>query len=140
MLNFELRHDESILVLHPEGPLEATDFTMLASQIDAYMEGHERLRGVLIRAKSFPGWKNFDALLAQVKFVKEHHREIEKVAVVANGTFANIMPAIASRFIHAQIKHFEPDREDDAWNWLREGSITGKNSSAAYDRNVSRPL
>jgi hypothetical protein len=140
MLNFELHHEESILVLHPEGPLEATDFTMLASQIDAYLEGHEKLRGVLIRAKSFPGWKNFDALLAQVKFVKEHHREIEKVAVVANGTFANIMPSIASRFIHAQIKHFEPDREDDAWNWLREDNSTSRSQAAAHDRNVSRPL
>ncbi len=36
MINYELRQDEGILVLHPEGPLEAADFTTLASQVDTY--------------------------------------------------------------------------------------------------------
>ncbi len=54
MINYELRHDEGILVLHPDGPLETADFTTLAEQIDAYLEGRGKLRGVLIRAK----WPN----------------------------------------------------------------------------------
>lgn len=29
MLNHELRHDDKILVLSPDGPLEAADFTAL---------------------------------------------------------------------------------------------------------------
>lgn len=120
MLNHELRQDDQILVLHPEGPLEAADFTTLASQVDAYLERHGMLRGVLIRAKSFPGWKDFGALLAHLKFVKEHHRGIEKVAVVADGVLANIMPNIANHFVHAQIQHFDLAREDAAWGWLRQ--------------------
>ena len=50
MLNHELRQDDGILVLHPEGPLEAADFTTLASEVDAYLERHGTLRAVLIRA------------------------------------------------------------------------------------------
>ena len=120
MLNHELRQDDEILVLHPEGPLEAADFTTLASHVDAYLERHGTLRGVLIRAKSFPGWKDFGALLAHLKFVKEHHQRIEKVAVVADGAFANIMPNIANHFVHAQVQHFDFAREDAAWAWLRQ--------------------
>lgn len=120
MLNHELRQDDEILVLHPEGPLEAADFTTLASHVDAYLERHGTLRGVLIRAKSFPGWKDFGALLAHLKFVKEHHQRIEKIAVVADGAFANIMPNIASHFVHAQVQHFDLAREDAAWDWLRQ--------------------
>jgi hypothetical protein len=120
MLNHELRHDDEILVLNPEGPLEAADFTTLASHVDAYLEQHGTLRGVLIRAKSFPGWKDFGALLAHLKFVKEHHQRIEKVAVVADGAFANIMPNIANHFVHAQVQHFDLAREDAAWDWLRQ--------------------
>ncbi len=123
MLNHELRQDDEILVLHPEGPLEAADFTTLASHVDAYLERHGTLRGVLIRAKSFPGWKDFGALLAHLRFVKAHHQRIEKIAVVADGAFANIMPNIASHFVHAQVQHFDLAREDAAWDWLRE---TGK--------------
>ena len=120
MLNHELRQDDGVLVLHPEGPLEAADFTTLASHVDAYLERHGTLRGVLIRAKSFPGWNDFGALLAHLKFVREHHRRIEKIAVVADGAFANIMPNIASHFIHAQVQHFDLTREDAAWDWLRQ--------------------
>jgi hypothetical protein len=120
MLNHELRLDDEILVLRPDGPLEATDFTTLAGLVDAYLEQHGTLRGVLIQAASFPGWKDFGALLAHLKFVKEHHQRIEKVAVVADGAFANIIPQIASHFIHAQVRHFDLVREDDAWAWLRQ--------------------
>ena len=120
MLNHELRYDDEILVLNPEGPLEAADFTMVADIVDAYLDQHGALRGVLIHAKSFPGWKDFGALLAHLKFVKEHHQRIEKVAIVADGAFANIMPYIANHFIHAQVRHFDLVREDDAWGWLRQ--------------------
>ena len=120
MLNHDLRHDDGILVLNPEGPLEAADFTALASHVDAYLEQQGTLRGVLIHAKSCPGWKDFGALLAHLKFVKEHHQGIEKVAVVADGAIANIMPNIANHFVHAQVRHFDLTHEDAAWAWLRQ--------------------
>jgi hypothetical protein len=120
MLSHDLRHDDGILVLNPEGPLEAADFTTLASHVDAYLEQQGTLHGVLIRAKSFPGWKDFDALIAHLKFVKAHHQRIGKVAVVADGAFATIMPNLANHFIHAQVQHFDYAREDAAWDWLRQ--------------------
>ena len=122
MLNHELRQDDGVLVLNPEGPLEAADFVTLASHIDAYLEQHGTLHGVLIRAKSFPGWKDFGALLAHIKFLKKHIKKIEKVAVVADGALANIMPTIANHFVHAQVQHFDYARENKAWVWLRQNN------------------
>jgi len=130
MLNHELRQDDKILVLHPERPLEAADFTTLAREVDAYLERHGTLRGVLIRAAAFPGWKDFGALLAHLKFVKAHHQRIEKVAVVADGAFANVMPGIANHFIHAQVRHFDLAREDAAWAWLRQSGNAQMRSAA----------
>jgi hypothetical protein len=130
MLNHELRDDDGILVLKPEGPLEATDFTRVARLVDAHLEQHRTLRGVLIQAKSFPGWKNFGALLAHLKFIREHHNKIDRVALVADGAFAAIMPQIASHFIHAQVRHFDIARADQAWAWLRQ-SDNGKMGSDA---------
>lgn len=121
MLNHELRHDDGILVLNPEGPLEEGDFTALSSQVDTYLAQNVMLRGVLIRAKSFPGWKDFGALLAHLKFLRDHLQRIEKVAVVANGVIATIMPGIAGHFVHAEVKHFDFACEDAAWEWLKPG-------------------
>jgi len=130
MLNHELRHDDGILVLNPDGPLEAADFTALTSEVDAYLAQHGTLRGVFIRAPSFPGWKDYDALLAHLKFLKVHLSRIEKVAVVADGALANIMPSIANLFVHAQVQHFEPVREAAAWDWLRQTGSTQTGSIA----------
>ena len=121
MLIHELRQQDGILVLHPEGPLEARDFTTLARDVDAYLERKGALRAVLIRAKSFPGWKDFGALLAHLKFLKAHLHRIEKVAVVADGAIANIMPNIANHFVHSEVKHFDLEHEDAAWTWLCPG-------------------
>ena|ERR1700722_14979617 len=119
MLNHELRHDEGVLVLSPESPLEAADFTVLASQVDTYLEQHKMLHGVLIRAKSFPGWRDFSALIAHVKFLMNHIAKIEKVAVVTDGAFASVVPGVADHFIHAEVQHFDFEKEDAAWVWLR---------------------
>jgi SpoIIAA-like len=130
MLNYDLRQDDGILVLHPEGPLEAADFTSLAGNVNAYLAGHGKLHGVLIHTKAFPGWKDLDAMLAHLKFVKQHHQAIEKVAVVADGVFANIMPRIAGHFIHAQVQHFEFAREDAAMDWLKQSDHAQMRSAA----------
>jgi hypothetical protein len=83
-----------------------------------------------MRAKSFPGWKDFGALLAHLKFVKAHHQRIEKVAVVSDGAFANIMPRIGSHFIHAKLQHFDFEREDAAWDRLKQSSVAQARSAA----------
>lgn len=122
MLNYELRRYDGILVLMPDGALEASDFETLTRHVDAYLEQNGILHGVMIRAKAFPGWTNFGALVAHLKFVKRHHQQIEKVAVVADSIAATIMPYIASHFIHAGVRHFEQSDEDAAWDWLLEQS------------------
>jgi len=131
MLNHELRHDDEILVLNPEGPLEADDFTTKARQVDPYLEQHAKLRGVLIRAKSFPSWIDFGARLAPLKFLKQR---IQK---------------IANYFVHAQVQHFDFEREDQVWTWLRQATrrrqaqvlrapdLFSLHHKAARDRTVS---
>ena len=69
-------------------------------------------------------------MIAHLKFLKDHIKRIEKVAIVADGAIASIMPNIASHFVHAQVQHFEFPREDDAWDWLRQSGNAQKKSVA----------
>jgi hypothetical protein len=91
----------------------------------------------LIHATSFTGWKDFGALLAHLKFLKQYLHRIEKVAVVANGAIANIIPNIASHFVHAQVQHFDLAREDAAWSWLRKSDNT--KSGLPHSQNEPAP-
>ena len=101
-----------------KGRLKRQTSRSLASDVDAYLQRHEGLRGVLSRAKSFPGWSDSGALLARLTFLKAHLRRTGKVAVVADGAMANVMPNTANYFVHAQLQHFGLTREDAAWAWL----------------------
>ena len=121
MLSHELRHDEGLLILDLDGPLEKADFQTLTSHVDAYLENNGVLHGVMVRAHKFPGWKDFGAFVAHLRFVKNHHRKIERIAVVADGGVAVVMPHLAQHFVHAHIKHFEPGQDNAARDWLKEG-------------------
>jgi len=131
MLNHELRRDEGILVLKPEGPLAAAAYTTLTNQVGACQEQLGTLRGVLIHETALRAWNDLGALLARLQVIKQQHRHIEKVAIVADRGFATIMPFIASHFIHAQVKHFEHAHDENAaWAWLIDNSRTQMRTAA----------
>ena len=118
MLNYELNRTESILILKPIGPLESTDFERLVQEVDPYIIEKGKLNGLMIYAKSFPGWDNFAAFLSHMKFVKNHHRKIKKIAAVTDSKFLSIMPQVANHFIQAEVRHFDFDDEETALKWL----------------------
>ncbi|HYV35077.1 MAG TPA: STAS/SEC14 domain-containing protein [Gemmataceae bacterium] len=119
MLNHELLQSEGILVLRPQAPLEAADFQKLALEVDPYIEANGILRGIMLDAESFPGWKDFASLVAHLKFVKDHHRKVQKIAVVSDSTFLTAAPKIAGHFVHAEVRHFPRAERKEALDWLR---------------------
>jgi hypothetical protein len=119
MVEHELLQTEGILILRPKARLEVADFEKLAQEIDPYIEANGKLHGLMIDAKSFPGWKDFAALLAHLKFVREHHQKIEKVAVVSDSGFLSVAPKVASHFVQADLRHFAEAEGAAALAWLR---------------------
>ena len=119
MLNYELNRTEGILILKPMGPLESTDFEKLAGEVDPYIIENGTLNGLMIYIKSFPGWDKFAAFLSHMKFVKNHHQKIKKIAAVTGSGFLSIMPQVANHFMQAEVRHFVYDNKDAALNWLK---------------------
>ena len=119
MLDYELNRAESILILKPVGPLKSTDFEKLVQEVDPYIGEKGKLNGLMICAKSFPGWDNFAAFLSHMKFVKNHHQKIKKIAAVTDSSFLSILPQVANHFVQAEVRHFDYDDRDAALNWLK---------------------
>jgi hypothetical protein len=38
----------------------------------------------------FPGWENFGGFTAHMHFIREHHKRVERVAIVTDSWVANI--------------------------------------------------
>ena len=119
MLSYELDRVEGILILEPTGSLESSDFEKLAGEVDPYIVEKGPLNGLMIYTKSFPGWDSFAAFLSHMKFVKNHHQKIHKIAAVTGSGFLSIMPQVARHFIQAEIRHFDYDDKEAALDWLK---------------------
>ena len=92
MLNAELRKEDGILIVSPGDALQASDFEQLSTRVDPFIEENGALNGLMIYTESFPGWENFAGLVSHIKFVKNHHKHIKKVAAVTDSGIASFLP------------------------------------------------
>ena len=120
MLEFELSKDSGVLVLKPHGPLNADDFDAVTEQVDAYIKDNGNLHGVMIYAKTFPGWEDFSGLISHLRFVRNHHKHINKLATVSDSKVLTIMPKLAGHFIGAEARHFDSADLYAAEIWLAD--------------------
>ena len=123
MIGFELLRDKGVLIVRPSGPLAASDFRALAATVDPYIAEKGKLNGLLIEAASFPGWDSFAGLIEHFRFVRDHHRDIERVAAVTDDDFLKIAPRIAAHFAHPEIRAFPSGDKAQALAWL-EGPVS----------------
>jgi len=119
MIHHELLRDQGILIVTPDGPLQQADFEALAQVVDPFIESEGELHGLLVYTESFPGWADFATLLSHLKFVKDHHQHIAKVAAVTDSGFLSIMPSIVGHFVRAQVRHFDYSDKQSALAWLQ---------------------
>lgn len=61
----------------------------------------------MIYTESLPGWSDFAALISHLKFVKNHHQKIAKIAALTDGMVISFLPRIADCFVDAEVKHFD---------------------------------
>jgi hypothetical protein len=120
MLVHELLPDEGILLVRPQGPIQAGDFESVANVVDLYIEQNGKLCGVMVEARSFPGWDSFAALLSHLRFVRDHHRFVAKVAAVSDSAILSRLPRKSPNISSKPSRHFNADDREAALAWLRE--------------------
>ena len=122
MINARLLRDEGILVVSPADKLDTNDFERLRLLTDPHIEKHGDLNGLLIDAESFFGWEDFSRMLSHIRFVRNYHEKIERVAAVTDNGFLAILPKVADYFVAAEVRHYDYQERDEAMNWLRSRS------------------
>jgi tRNA U38,U39,U40 pseudouridine synthase TruA len=121
MLTFDLIQDKGILIVSPQEPLAKADFERLSETVDPFLAQNKMLSGLMILAKSFPGWENFAGFIAHFKFVADHQRKIERVAAVTDSHILKILPVIAEHFAHPEVRSCTFGEKDRALSWLENG-------------------
>jgi hypothetical protein len=114
--------DTGVMVVEVTHALRARDFDEMAAAADAWIDAHGHLQGLVIHARRFPGWENLGGLIRHVRFVRDHHRKIKRIALAADGELATLGPRIGEHFIQAEVKSFPYDALDAAIAWAGTGA------------------
>jgi hypothetical protein len=133
MITVETISDKSILIIAPQGPLERTDFELIAKEFDRAMASTGKVTGLMIKTKSFPGWENVEAITAHLRFVANHHGSIERIAVATDSGFLKIFPGFAGYFVHPEIRVFALEETEQALSWLEKGSCDARRALQSLD-------
>lgn len=117
-LRISLDPEKGVLTLEPVGRLTKEDFDEVAAVIDPYIEAAGKLQGVVIMTREFPGWESFGALLSHLKFIRDHHKKVARVALVTDAVIGKLFESIGSHFISAEAAQFPFDDSAEAQRWL----------------------
>ncbi len=106
-----------LLFVEPEDELAEEDFRKLAKAVDGFIRMHGDLNGVVIHADAFPGWEDFGAFTEHLTFIRQHHRQIAKVALAGGDAITKLIPAVVGHFVAAETRHFPADEVEAAADW-----------------------
>lgn len=120
MLDHQLVHDMGVFVLSPNGPLETADIEDLARRVDPYIEKNGNLKGMIVYIERFTGWKNIASFASHIRFIKNHHHRVEKVATISDSRLLSALQRLAGYFVSPEVQHFTLSEEGAAIEWLRD--------------------
>jgi hypothetical protein len=118
LIYYELDENAGVLTVRPEGKLKTQDFLTLSEVVDPFIEKRGGLNGIIIVTKKFPGWEDFYGRIEHMRFVRNHHRKIAKVAIVTGSKIADVAESLGKHFVKAFIKHFSFKDYESAKRWM----------------------
>lgn len=122
MLGIDIDRASGVVAVEPLGPLAEADFADLAALIDPYLDASEHLQGLIIHTRDFPGWDSFGALVGHMRFVRDHHEQLARVALVTDSAIGNLAEIIGRHFVAATVKHFPYDELERARSWVTDNA------------------
>jgi hypothetical protein len=121
MLSVVLDNVNHVAVLEMDGPLSERDFCSAATKVDLIVDEVGKLSGIIIRAKAFPGWESIAAVISHLRFMKDQHKRVPRVALVTASIVAHLAEIFSTHFVNAEIRIFSYYDLDKANQW-----VTGK--------------
>lgn len=109
--------EPGVVIIDVSEPLRTEDFTLLAEVVDGWLTDHATLPGLVVHTRRVPGWATLGSLLRHVGFVRAHHRRVDRVALASDTRAAAVLPQVASRLLHPQVRAFGYERLDEAVAW-----------------------
>jgi hypothetical protein len=109
--------DTNIVGIELSGTLTEDDYDAIVPHLEHTMEAHTTSRAFFF-LDDVEGWEP-EEQWADWAFDIRHVRTVDKVTVVGDDLWEPWMDKIELLFPSSQIRTFDADAREDAWDWLR---------------------
>jgi len=119
MIHSELNEAAGVAIIRPEQMhgVSEDDFRQLTDLVDCYLKDHDNLCGLIIASENFPGWEDLIAFISHIRFIRDHHRAIQKVALVSDSQLLSAAPNLINHFVSAKVQNFRFSDIEHAKTW-----------------------
>jgi pantothenate kinase len=117
-IKITLEKESKIAILKLEKSLSKDDFLYAKSIIDPFIEQNGKLNGIIIYTKDFPYWNSFSGFISHMKFIKNHHQDVKRLAFVTDSFVGEVGEHVGSHFVSAEVKNFDFDALKEAKEWI----------------------
>lgn len=109
--------ESDTVVVEISQSLRAQDFDMLAKTVSDWLDAHPEAPGLVVHARTFPGWKNIAGMVQHARFVRGYRRKLRRVAVVTDSRTVVVVRPVVNRFAGPEIDGFRYDDLQAAIAW-----------------------
>lgn len=113
-----LREHEQLLIIEPVDAISESEIAVIIHQVDAYLSSGGELKGILIHSQKATGWESFGVMIHHLTLNDEHHRLINKIALVTDQIPGIAAAQIGHHFLNAEVRQFCYDEYETAESWL----------------------
>ncbi len=121
-----VNEDTSILALKVSGKLTDADYRQFLPVLEEMIRKVGRI-SLYIELKDFEGWE-VKAAWDDLRFDLQHDDDFKRIAVVADRPLIHAVTGFVNFFSHIEMRFFDNNETDAAWDWLRESTQAGESS------------
>lgn len=115
----EESHDD-ILGVEASEKLTASDYEEIwVPSLNELINKYGKVSALLYMDEDFKGWET-QAILDDAKFGFKHCKAFKKIALVGGPSYVSAGVKVFSVFLKFEIKCFDQDELEEAWEWLEE--------------------
>ncbi len=110
--------EQDIFAFRITGRLTDEDYRQFTAELERILQEQGGPVSLLLELEGFQGWDP-KALWGEFRFAAEHGKDFRRIAVVGEHRWQKWMTALGNAFSDTEIRYFDRDALQEAWDWLR---------------------
>ncbi len=116
----QIEENGNIIYMIAEGKLNDDDYDKMLPLLRSKIKEHGTIRWYF-QMKDFKGW-TMHAFWRDVHFDLKNKEQLEKVAIVGESKWQEVMTDFMKPFTDADIRYFDEEKAGEAQSWIEAGT------------------